>query len=131
MNLHVRANIWSRKRNVGHSGAVRTAGDLEEENFIPRGPEDLTPTRENICTRCDLTQQQEVNSVLLTRYRLIFLHIQASKVSDKMLELLRVMDSMDIEEEEEVELLELDEEDEVDSGLESSEENYMNIEIFA
>ena len=49
-------------------------------------------------------------------------------MSDKMLELLIVMDSMDIEEEEEV--VEADNTDK-DSGLDSSDENYMDIEIFA
>ena len=110
MSLHVRVNIWTRKRNVGHSGAVRIPGD-EMVDFIPRGPEDLTPTRENICMRCDQPRQEE-----------------ASEVSDKMLELLIVMDSMDIEEEEEV--VEADNTDK-DSGLDSSDENYMDIEIFA
>ena len=60
MSLHVRVNIWTRKRNVGHSGAVRIPGD-EMVDFIPRGPEDLTPTRENICMRCDQPRQEEVN----------------------------------------------------------------------
>ena len=44
-----------------------------------------------------------------------------------MSELLIEMDSMDIEEEE---VVELDNSDK-DSGLESSDETYMNIEIFA
>ena len=61
-------------------------------------------------------------------YRVICLYFQASEVSDKMLELLIVMDSMDIEEEEEV--VEADNTDK-DSGLDSSDENYMDIEIFA
>ena len=127
MNLSVKVNIWTRKRDVGHSGAVRIPGDFEED-FIPRGPEDLTPTRENICTRCDLTHQEEVNFVsqLPSQYRAISLFIQASKVSDKLSELLIEMDSMDIEEE----VVELDNSDK-DSGLDSSDENYMNIEIFA
>ena len=61
MNLSIKVNIWTRKRDVGHAGAVRIPGDLEED-FIPRGPEDLTPTRENICTRCDDTKKDEVKS---------------------------------------------------------------------
>ena len=51
-----------------------------------------------------------------------------------MLELVIVMDSMELEVEKEVpELLELDTTDSTDkdSGLDSSEENYMDIEIFA
>ena len=59
-----------------------------------------------------------------------FLYIQASKVSDKLSELLIVMDSMDIEDEEEGEDKEVVSTDE-DSGLDNSEENYMDIEIFA
>ena len=58
-------------------------------------------------------------------------------MSDKMLELVIVMDSMELEVEKEVpellELVELDTTDSTDkdSGLDSSEENYMDIEIFA
>ena len=54
-----------------------------------------------------------------------------------MLELVIVMDSMELEVEKEVpelvELVELDTTDttDKDSGLDSSEENYMDIEIFA
>ena len=132
MNLPVKSNIWTRKRDVGHSGAVRIPGDLEAD-FIPRGPENLTPTRENICTRCDITTQHvQVNLVSQSarRYPPFFLYIQASKVSDKLSELLIVMDSMDIEDEEEGEDKEVVSTDE-DSGLDNSEENYMDIEIFA
>ena len=51
-------------------------------------------------------------------------------MSDKLSELLIVMDSMDIEDEEEGEDKEVVSTDE-DSGLDNSEENYMDIEIFA
>ena len=127
MSLSFKVNIWTRKRDVNHSGALRTPGDPEEA-FNPRGPEDLTPTRENICSRCDVKHQVQVRLVkqLPSPYRLISLYIQASEVSDKMSELLIEMDSMDIEEEGK----ELDNSDK-DSGLDSSDENYMNIEIFA
>ena len=60
MSLPIRVNIWTRTRDVAHSGAVRTPADLED--FVPLGPEDLTPTRENICTRCDDTKKDEVKS---------------------------------------------------------------------
>ena len=58
-------------------------------------------------------------------------------MSEKMLELVIVMDSMELEVEKEgpelLELVELDTTDSTDkdSGLDSSEENYMDIEIFA
>ena len=114
MKLPIRTNIWNRRREANHSGAVRRAGE-----FLPQGPESVTVSSSRLCYRCNKSHEEEVP--ILTCHIVMYLYIQfqSEEVQAKMSELFIVMDSM----EEELE--------DTDSGLDSSDENYMNIEIFA
>ena len=117
MTLSGKCGLWTRYRHHSHGGAVRRLGD----QYQPRGPAGLTPSFSTLCTRCRDGEDGTCDD---------------SDVVDSFV----ITDSFDNNVEEEVRsdddtddtLAEVSmESDSYDSGLESSDEFYRNIDIFA
>ena len=117
MTLSRKCGVWTRYRHHSHGGAVRRLGD----QYQPRGPAGLTPSFSSLCMRCSDGDDGTCDD---------------SEIEDTFV----ITDSLDINVEDDINsdddtddtLAEVSmESDSYDSGLESSDEFYRNIDIFA